>query len=60
MLRGVPSEQKRFADVEGHTVCPGALGTTNFMPPNLRSAERICSTLGRDQCDIFSARPAAL
>jgi len=41
----------------GHTVCPGALGTTNFMPPTYDPQTELFYVSARDQCDIFSKAP---
>jgi len=43
--------------LEGHTVCPGALGTTNFMPPTYDPKTGLFYVTARDQCDIFSTAP---
>ena len=43
--------------LEGHTVCPGALGTTNFMPPTYDPQSGLFYVTARDQCDIFSTAP---
>jgi len=43
--------------LEGHTVCPGALGTTNFMAPTYDPHSRLFYVTARDQCDIFSTAP---
>jgi alcohol dehydrogenase (cytochrome c) len=43
--------------VEGHTVCPGALGATNFMAPTYDSQTKLFYLTARDQCDIFSTAP---
>ena len=43
--------------LEGHTVCPGALGTTNFMPPTYDPQTGLVYVTARDQCDIFSTAP---
>ncbi len=43
--------------VEGHTVCPGALGTTNFMAPAYDPQTALFYVTARDQCDIFSTAP---
>jgi alcohol dehydrogenase (cytochrome c) len=42
---------------EGHTVCPGALGTTNFMAPTFDPQTSLLYVTARDQCDIFSTAP---
>ncbi len=43
--------------LEGHTVCPGALGTTNFFPPTYDPLTGLFYVTARDQCDIFSKAP---
>ncbi|MFZ0938605.1 MAG: PQQ-dependent dehydrogenase, methanol/ethanol family [Candidatus Sulfotelmatobacter sp.] len=43
--------------LEGHTVCPGALGTTNFMAPAFSPQTSLFYVTARDQCDIFSTAP---
>jgi alcohol dehydrogenase (cytochrome c) len=43
--------------LEGHTVCPGALGTTNFMAPAYNTQTGLFYVTARDQCDIFSTAP---
>jgi len=43
--------------LEGHTVCPGALGTTNYMPPTYDAQTGLLYVTARDQCDIFSTAP---
>ena len=43
--------------LEGHTVCPGALGTTNFMAPAYDLQTSLFYVTARDQCDIFSTAP---
>jgi len=43
--------------LEGHTVCPGALGTTNFMAPAYDPQTKLFYVSARDQCDIFSTAP---
>ncbi len=43
--------------LEGHTVCPGALGTTNFMAPAYDRQTSLFYVTARDQCDIFSTAP---
>ena len=43
--------------LEGHTVCPGALGTTNFMAPTYDPQTQLFYVTARDQCDIFSTAP---
>ena len=43
--------------LEGHTVCPGALGTTNFFAPTYDPQTELFYVTARDQCDIFSTAP---
>src|SRR5467141_4249554 len=43
--------------LQGHTVCPGALGTTNFMAPTYDPKTALFYVTARDQCDIFSTAP---
>jgi len=43
--------------LEGHTVCPGALGTTNYMAPAYDPQTGLFYVTARDQCDIFSTAP---
>jgi alcohol dehydrogenase (cytochrome c) len=43
--------------LEGHTICPGALGTTNFMAPAFSPQTGLFYVTARDQCDIFSTAP---
>jgi len=43
--------------LEGRTVCPGALGTTNFMAPTYDPQTGLFYVTARDQCDIFSTAP---
>jgi alcohol dehydrogenase (cytochrome c) len=43
--------------LEGHTVCPGALGTTNFFAPTYDPQTALFYVTARDQCDIFSTAP---
>src|SRR5580704_1169115 len=43
--------------LEGHTVCPGALGTTNYMAPTYDPQTGLFYVTARDQCDIFSTAP---
>ncbi len=55
---GRPLAKKGAAPtLEGHTVCPGALGTTNYMPPTYDPQTRLFYVTARDQCDIFSTAP---
>jgi len=43
--------------LKGHTVCPGALGTTNWMSPSFDVQTGLFYVSARDQCDIFSTAP---
>ncbi|MFZ0298545.1 MAG: PQQ-dependent dehydrogenase, methanol/ethanol family [Candidatus Sulfotelmatobacter sp.] len=43
--------------LEGRTICPGALGTTNFMAPTFDPQTALFYVTARDQCDIFSTAP---
>ena len=43
--------------LQGRTVCPGALGTTNYMPPAYDAQTGLFYVTARDQCDIFSTAP---
>jgi alcohol dehydrogenase (cytochrome c) len=43
--------------LEGRTVCPGALGTTNFMAPTYDPQTALFYVTARDQCDTFSTAP---
>ena len=43
--------------LQGHTVCPGALGATNFMAPTYDPQSGFFYVTARDQCDIFSTAP---
>ena len=55
---GRPVAKKEAAPtLEGHTVCPGALGTTNFMAPAFDPQTSLFYVTARDQCDIFSTAP---
>jgi len=42
---------------EGRTVCPGALGATNWMSPSFDSQTSLFYVTVREQCDIFSTAP---
>jgi len=42
---------------EGRTVCPGALGTTNWMSPSFDAQTGLFYVTAREQCDIFSTAP---
>jgi len=55
---GRPTARKDASPtLEGHTVCPGALGTTNFMSPAYDPQTGLFYVTARDQCDIFSTAP---
>ena len=55
---GRPIARKEASpSLEGHTVCPGALGTTNFMAPTYDPKTGLFYVTARDQCDIFSTAP---
>ena len=43
--------------LEGRTICPGALGTTNFMAPTYDPQTGLFYATARDQCDTFSTAP---
>jgi alcohol dehydrogenase (cytochrome c) len=51
------ANQNASPTLEGHTVCPGALGTTNFMAPTYDPRTGLFYVTARDQCDIFSTAP---
>ena len=51
------ANQAASPTLEGHTVCPGALGTTNFMAPAYDPQTGLFYVTARDQCDIFSTAP---
>ncbi len=51
------ANQNASPTLEGHTVCPGALGTTNFMAPTYDPQTGLFYVTARDQCDIFSTAP---
>ncbi|MGB7129790.1 MAG: PQQ-dependent dehydrogenase, methanol/ethanol family, partial [Candidatus Sulfotelmatobacter sp.] len=51
------ANQAASPTLEGHTVCPGALGTTNFMAPAYDPQTALFYVTARDQCDIFSTAP---
>jgi len=42
---------------EGRTVCPGALGATNWMSPSFDTRTGLFYVTAREQCDIFSTAP---
>jgi alcohol dehydrogenase (cytochrome c) len=43
--------------LEGRTVCPGALGSTNWMSPSFSPDAGLFYVTVREQCDIFSTAP---
>lgn len=43
--------------LEGRTVCPGALGSTNWMSPSFNPDASLFYVSAREQCDIFSTAP---
>jgi alcohol dehydrogenase (cytochrome c) len=51
------ADQNASPTLEGHTVCPGAAGTTNFMAPSYDPQTGLFYVTARDQCDIFSTAP---
>ncbi|MGC1372267.1 MAG: PQQ-dependent dehydrogenase, methanol/ethanol family [Candidatus Sulfotelmatobacter sp.] len=51
------ANQAASPTLQGHTVCPGALGTTNFMAPAYDPQTALFYVTARDQCDIFSTAP---
>jgi alcohol dehydrogenase (cytochrome c) len=51
------ANQNSSPTFEGHTICPGALGTTNFMAPTYDPQSGLFYVTARDQCDIFSTAP---
>jgi alcohol dehydrogenase (cytochrome c) len=56
--QGRPVAKKEASPtLEGHTVCPGALGTTNYMAPTYDPQTGLFYVTARDQCDIFSTAP---
>jgi alcohol dehydrogenase (cytochrome c) len=42
---------------EGRTVCPGAIGSTNWMSPTFDSQTGLFYVTAREECDIFSTAP---
>jgi alcohol dehydrogenase (cytochrome c) len=42
---------------EGRQVCPGALGTTNWMSPSFNLLTGLFYVSAREECDIFSTAP---
>ena len=53
------ANQNASPTLAGNTVCPGALGTTNFMAPTYNPATSLFYVTSRDQCDTFSTAPQA-
>jgi alcohol dehydrogenase (cytochrome c) len=51
------ANQHASPTLEGRTVCPGALGTTNFMAPAYDARTGLFYVTARDQCDTFSTAP---
>ncbi|MBI3475848.1 MAG: PQQ-dependent dehydrogenase, methanol/ethanol family [Acidobacteria bacterium] len=43
--------------LEGRTVCPGALGSTNWMSPSFNPDTSLFYVTAREQCDVFSTAP---
>ena len=55
---GRPTANKNASPtLKGHTICPGALGTTNFMAPTYDPQTKMFYVTARDQCDVFSTAP---
>src|SRR5579872_5286697 len=54
--RPIPNNQSSPTP-EGRTVCPGALGATNWMSPSFDSQTGLFYVTAREQCDIFSTAP---
>ncbi len=55
---GRPIEKPEAAPtLTGHTVCPGALGATNWMAPSFDPQTSLFYVTAREQCDIFSTAP---
>jgi alcohol dehydrogenase (cytochrome c) len=55
---GRPAANKTSAPtLEGRTVCPGALGKTNWMSPSFDPQNGLFFVTAREQCDIFSTAP---
>jgi alcohol dehydrogenase (cytochrome c) len=54
--RPVPNQQSA-PTAEGRQVCPGALGTTNWMSPSFDSQSGLFYVSAREECDIFSTAP---
>ena len=43
--------------LQGHTVCPGAIGATNWMSPSFDPQTGLFYVTVREQCDTFSTAP---
>jgi len=54
--RPAPNSQSS-PTLEGRTVCPGALGATNWMSPTFSPGTNLFYVTAREQCDIFSTAP---
>jgi alcohol dehydrogenase (cytochrome c) len=54
--RPVPTKESSPTPT-GRTVCPGALGTTNWMSPSFDTQTGLFYVSAREQCDIFSTAP---
>jgi alcohol dehydrogenase (cytochrome c) len=54
--RPVPNQQSE-PTAEGRQVCPGALGTTNWMSPSFDADTGLLYVNAREECDIFSTAP---
>jgi alcohol dehydrogenase (cytochrome c) len=54
--RPVPTKESSPTPT-GRTVCPGALGTTNWMSPSFDAQTGLFYVSAREQCDIFSTAP---
>jgi alcohol dehydrogenase (cytochrome c) len=51
------ANQQSSPTPEGRTVCPGALGATNWMAPSFDSHTGLFYVTAREECDIFSTAP---
>lgn len=51
--RPVPNKEGQ-PTAEGHSVCPGALGATNWMSPTFDLETKLFYVTAREECDIFS------
>ncbi len=51
------ANQTSAPTLEGRTVCPGALGKTNWMSPTFDPQTGLIYVTAREQCDIFSTAP---